>query len=74
LSLTWKREKKKTDSKSEVIESFKSIAGSKDFITSGELYNVLPKEKVEYLLTVMPKYKEMEDGYDYVAWANNFIN
>jgi len=68
------KRKKKTDSKSEVIDSFKSIAGNKDFITTGELYSVLPKEKVEYLLTVMPKYKEMEDGYDYVAWANNFIN
>jgi Ca2+-binding EF-hand superfamily protein len=68
------KRKKKTDSKSEVVESFKSIAGGKEFITSGELYNILPKEKVDYLLTVMPKYKDMEDSYDYVAWANNFIN
>jgi len=68
------KRKKKTDSKSEIIESFKSIAGGKEFITSGELYNILAKEKVEYLLTVMPKYKEMEDGYDYVAWAHNSLN
>jgi len=68
------KRKKRTDSKGEIIESFKAIANSKDFITSGDLYNVLPKEKVEYLLTVMPKYKDMQDAYDYVAWANNSLN
>lgn len=66
--------KKKTDSKSHIIESFKSIAGDKDFITSSDLYAVLPKEKVEYLLTQMPHYKDMQDGYDYIQWANNSFN
>jgi len=62
--------KKKTDSKSHIIESFKSIAGDKEYITSGDLFSTLPKEKVEYLLTQMPKYKDIPDGYDYVKWAN----
>jgi len=63
--------KKKTDSKEHIITSFKSLAGDKDFITSGDLFAVLPKEKVEYLLTQIPKYKNMEDSYDYLAWANS---
>jgi len=63
--------KKKTDSKTHIIESFKSIAGDKEFITSSDLFSVLPKEKVEYLLTQMPKYKDIPDGYDYIKWAND---
>jgi len=70
LLLIWNLVKKKTDSKSHIIESFKSIAGDKEYITSGDLFSTLPKEKVEYLLTQMPKYKDIPDGYDYVKWAN----
>jgi len=62
--------KKKTDNKAHIIESFKSIAGDKEYITSGDLFSVLPKEKVEFLITQMPKYKDIPDGYDYVRWAN----
>jgi len=62
--------KKKVDNKAHIIESFKSIAGDKEYITSSDLFSVLPKEKVEYLLTQMPKYKDISDAYDYVSWAN----
>eukprot|EP01097_Dermamoeba_algensis_P009773 TRINITY_DN7014_c0_g1_i1.p1 TRINITY_DN7014_c0_g1~~TRINITY_DN7014_c0_g1_i1.p1 ORF type:complete len:149 (+),score=53.65 TRINITY_DN7014_c0_g1_i1:64-447(+) len=56
--------------KEEILESFKSLAGEKDFITEDELKRSLPAEKVSYLISVMPKYAAAPNGYDYKQWAD----
>jgi len=62
---------KDKDSKDEIMESFKELAGGKDFVTEEDLRRVMPTDKVNYLISKMPRYKSSEVvGYDYKAWVN----
>ncbi|KAL9652530.1 hypothetical protein ABK040_000100 [Willaertia magna] len=54
----------------DVIESFRQLAGEKDYITEGQLRSVMEPEEAEFLLKQMPP-KEGTDGYDYIAYAKN---
>eukprot|EP01118_Nematostelium_gracile_P000658 TRINITY_DN10702_c0_g1_i1.p1 TRINITY_DN10702_c0_g1~~TRINITY_DN10702_c0_g1_i1.p1 ORF type:complete len:437 (-),score=172.04 TRINITY_DN10702_c0_g1_i1:66-1190(-) len=58
---------KDTDSKEEIIQSFKEIANDKDFVTEIDLRKVMTNEKVAYLVANMPKYGE--HGFDYKKWV-----
>lgn len=55
----------------DVMESFKQLAGEKDFITEAELRSVMEPAEADFLLQQMPK---KGDGYDYVAYCNNTFN
>lgn len=57
------------DTKESLIESFKVMAGDKEFITANDLNAVLPTEQVQFLLENMPAYEGVPDGYDYKAYA-----
>jgi len=43
-----------TDAPSTIKAAFKALAGSKDFVTEGELRRVLDNQQVEFLLKTMP--------------------
>jgi len=61
-----------TDTEHQILDAFKVVAGDKDFVTQADLYTVLPKDKVEYLIKHMPAYQGSTDGsYDYKAWAGS---
>merc|ERR1712100_368568 len=50
-----------------VREAFSTICGGKAFITEDELRAVLPGDKVDHLIKVMPAHPD--GGYDYVAYC-----
>jgi actinin alpha len=52
-----------------IVDSFKQLAGDKDYITASELTSVMDQEEAEYLLSVMPKKEGVEDGYDFYEFA-----
>ena len=54
----------------DVVESFKQLAGEKDYITEGQLRAVMEPAEADFLLKQMPK-KAGTDGYDYIAYAKN---
>jgi actinin alpha len=60
-----------SDTKEQILEAFKIVAGDKEFVTAEDLRKVLPTEKVEYLIKNIPLYKGIEGSYDYSAWANS---
>merc|ERR1711974_33959 len=60
---------KGSDSKSEIIASFKILAGDKEWITEEDMRKTLSTEKVEYLTKAMPKHSS-GNGYDYKGWAD----
>jgi len=60
-----------TDTKDQILEAFKVLAGNKDFITEDDMKRALPAEKVQYLVKNMPLYKGSAGSYDYVAWAGS---
>ena len=53
----------------EIAESFREIAGDKEFVTEDDLRRALPGEKVDYLIKQMPAFPNAPGGYDYRAWA-----
>jgi len=55
------------DSPDQVKESFRLIAGSKDFLTESDLTAVLQFEDKEFLIKTMPK---NANGFDYQAYIN----
>jgi len=59
-----------SDTRDQILEAFKTLAGDKQFITQDDLKRALPAEKVEYLVKNMPLYKETAGQFDYTAWAN----
>jgi len=59
----------KTDGRDDIIESFRILAGDADYITEDQLRQVLPGEKVDYLLAHMPAYPGVEGGYAYKDWT-----
>eukprot|EP01100_Stratorugosa_tubuloviscum_P003200 TRINITY_DN1760_c0_g1_i1.p1 TRINITY_DN1760_c0_g1~~TRINITY_DN1760_c0_g1_i1.p1 ORF type:complete len:1545 (+),score=896.95 TRINITY_DN1760_c0_g1_i1:60-4637(+) len=58
-----------TDSKDQILESFKLIAGGKDFVKEEDLRRCLPADKVASLLKNMPLYNSEAGCYDYRAYA-----
>jgi len=63
-----------SDTKDQILEAFKTIAGDKEFITEEELRRVLPAEKVAYLTSHMPLYKGQAGTFDYSHWAGSAFN
>jgi len=62
---------KDKDSKDEILESFKELAGGKEFVTEEDLRRVMPTDKVNFLISKMPKYASSEvAGFDYKAWVD----
>jgi actinin alpha len=59
-----------SDSRDQIIDAFKALAGDKEFVTEEELRRALPAEKVAYLTSNMPLYQGQAGSYDYTAWAN----
>jgi len=53
------------------LESFNIVAGNKDFVTESDLRRLMPGDRVDFLLSVMPRYGAVEDGYDYKKWLHN---
>jgi actinin alpha len=60
---------KDSDTTDEIMESFKALANDKEFVTETDLRKVLTNDRVAYLISHMPKYKDVEGGYDYRAWV-----
>jgi Ca2+-binding EF-hand superfamily protein len=60
---------KDTDSRDEIMDSFKALANDKEFVTETDLRKVLTNDRVNYLISHMPKYSGA-DGYDYKAWVD----
>ena len=54
-----------SESKEQIIESFKSLAGGLDFVTESQLRFVFQDENLQYMLQSMPKKEGVEGGYDY---------
>nr|CAG4714688.1 unnamed protein product [Naegleria fowleri] len=50
----------------DVVESFKQLAGEKDYVTEAQLRAVMEPSEADFLLQQMPK---KGDGYDYIAYA-----
>jgi len=65
---------KDSDNKGEILESFKSLANDKEFVTEEDLRRVLPNEKVDFLVQHMPRYKDVPNAFDYVQWADQAFN
>jgi actinin alpha len=59
-----------SDTKDQILEAFKVLAGDKAFITEEDMRRALPAEKVQYLTQNMPAYQGQAGSYDYVAWSN----
>jgi len=60
---------KDSDTADSILESFKVIAGDKDFVTQSDLAAVMQPDQVEYLVANMPK-SDLEDGaFDYKKWV-----
>jgi len=57
------------DSVEAVKQAFKVMANDKEFITRNELSAHLPAEKVDFLVSQMPPYGNVEGGLDYNAYA-----
>jgi len=60
---------KDSDSKGEILASFKSLANDKEFITPDDLRKVMSNDRVQYLITSMPPYEGVPNAYDYRKWA-----
>eukprot|EP01098_Paradermamoeba_levis_P004903 TRINITY_DN2089_c0_g2_i1.p2 TRINITY_DN2089_c0_g2~~TRINITY_DN2089_c0_g2_i1.p2 ORF type:complete len:132 (+),score=52.12 TRINITY_DN2089_c0_g2_i1:829-1224(+) len=63
-----------TVTQDEILQSFKALAGEKDFITEEDMRRSLPEDKVTFLVKVMPAYPNVPNGYDYKAWAHAAFN
>eukprot|EP01126_Amoeba_proteus_P003378 TRINITY_DN11120_c0_g1_i4.p1 TRINITY_DN11120_c0_g1~~TRINITY_DN11120_c0_g1_i4.p1 ORF type:complete len:1452 (-),score=431.42 TRINITY_DN11120_c0_g1_i4:80-4381(-) len=57
------------DTAEQVLESFRMLAGDKDFITENELKQGLDKKKADYLLANMPR--TPTGDLDYVTWVRS---
>jgi len=55
------------DSPEQIKEAFRTIAGSKDFVTENDLLTVLPPDDVKFLSGTMPK---NANGLDYNAFTD----
>jgi len=60
-----------SDTPSAVKDAFKILANDKDYVTEAELRQVLPSEKVDYLIRHMPR---LGEGYDYRTWTDHAYN
>jgi len=62
---------KDSDSTPVILESFKSLASDKEFITEEDLRRSLSTEKANFLMAHMPKYEGVPGGYDYHKWVQD---
>ncbi|XP_004349304.2 pectoralis alpha actinin [Capsaspora owczarzaki ATCC 30864] len=58
-----------TDSADQIIESFRVIAGGKDYVTADELRRDLPPVQAEYVISRAPAHPS--GGLDYVAYVRS---
>jgi actinin alpha len=63
-----------SDTKDQILEAFKIVAGDKDFISAEDMRKVLPNDKVEFLTKQMPLYQGHADSYDYKAWSETVFS
>jgi len=59
------------DTPEQVIEAFRTLAGDADFITEAQLRQVLPGDKVDWVVKNAPR---KGDGFDYVQLAHTLYN
>jgi len=57
-----------SNTEEEVLAAFRELANYKDYITEAEMRSAMDGQRVDYLLTVMPK---TDEGYDYASWARD---
>eukprot|EP01094_Clydonella_sp_ATCC50884_P024653 TRINITY_DN6252_c0_g1_i2.p1 TRINITY_DN6252_c0_g1~~TRINITY_DN6252_c0_g1_i2.p1 ORF type:complete len:1140 (-),score=632.07 TRINITY_DN6252_c0_g1_i2:233-3508(-) len=63
------------DSEQQIVDSFKMIAGDRDFVTENDLRLVFRDEaELKYMLENMPKKEGVEGGYDYVAYTKDMFS
>lgn len=65
-----RKEQADTDTADQLIESFKVIAGEKDYVTADELRRDLPPVQAEFCLSRMQPYPGVEGGLDYKAFIS----
>jgi len=58
-----------SETKPQILEAFRTLAGDKDFVTEEDLRRALPADKVNYLVKNMPLYKGQAGSYDYSTWS-----
>jgi len=59
-----------SDTPESVKQAFKTIAGDKDYVTESDLRNVLPDEKVQYILAHIKPYPAVSNAYDYNTFTD----
>jgi len=59
-----------SDTPDQINSAFSTIAGGRDYITEAELRNVLPPQKVDYLIKTMPPYPGQAKAYDYKKFTD----
>lgn len=60
-----------SDTKPQILEAFKTLAGDKEFVSEEDLRRALPAEKVDYLTKNIPLYKDQPGCFDYNAWERD---
>ncbi|KAJ3634419.1 hypothetical protein Zmor_019100 [Zophobas morio] len=68
------REQKDEGSMAQLVESFRTLAGDKDYITEAELRRDLKKELADFALTKLKPYPGVQDGYDYKSFSEGIFN
>jgi len=54
-----------SDTPDQINSAFSTIAAGKEYVTEAELRNVLPPQKVDYLIKHIPPYTGVANAYDY---------
>eukprot|EP00771_Trimastix_marina_P001280 gnl/Trimastix_PCT/234.p1 GENE.gnl/Trimastix_PCT/234~~gnl/Trimastix_PCT/234.p1 ORF type:complete len:1093 (+),score=551.24 gnl/Trimastix_PCT/234:33-3281(+) len=63
---------KDTDTADQILDSFKQLAGDKEFLTADDLAAVMEPADVEYLLAMMPAHEGGEPGqFDYATYVQS---
>jgi len=63
-----------SDSETQIVNSFKSLAGDRDYVTADQLSIGFDEETKKYLLTQMPAKEGVDGGYDYVKYAQDIFS
>jgi len=59
-----------SDTPDQINSAFSTIAAGKEYITEAELRNVLPPQKVDYLIKHMPPHPGVAHAYDYKKFTS----
>jgi len=63
-----------SDSEAQIVNSFKSLAGDRDYITADQLSIGFDEETKKYLLAHLPPKEGVDGGYDYVKYAADIFS